>query len=126
MTDYTDYDRLKKPEFFREYMLLKDDALRFLFDELGLLVVFVKLRGKIIKFEVCVKDPNDPENPWDCLLSNIDDINMFFRTPKGRIGRKYESFGKMMESIKKTLKKELGAEVVWYEILFNGREFKQA
>lgn len=124
MKNKTDYESLKKVELFREYMLIKTEPLKFLFDGVGTLSVFAELDGRMIEFDVQVKHPTEVKRPWDCKFGNFE-LNKYFRTDKGANGEKYKTLGLMLSAIAKTMKKELSAEAKYYKLELNPSRRKE-
>jgi len=118
MEDLTKYSDFKKSELMKEYLLLKTNPLQFLFDGMGDLSVFAEKDDSILEFEVQVRHSGDEANPWDCKVSNFG-INRFFRTEKGREGKKYKTLGLMLRAIEQGLQKEISAKAKYYVISLN-------
>jgi len=117
MEDKTDYEKLKKPNLLKEYLLLKTDPLQFLFEGKGQLFVFAEKDGKVIEFDVQVRCHGDAKYPWDCKIGNFD-LNMFVRTDKGANGEKYDTLKLMLKDVAKELLKEpIRAAVKYYRIV---------
>ena len=112
-----------------EYLLAKTDPLQFLFNDKGTLRLYAQEKNnrKLISFDLTIKSIDDRINDfdWDCLLSNFDG-NIWFRTDKGRIGKKYKTFAGMLNAINRAIQKEVKATVKSYEIIFDECIFEQA